>query len=128
MKLLATILMSAIIFLSGCSAAEDNNEYRKNTPEEAKKMMDSSDVIILDVRTEQEFAEARIENAIVLPDYDIEKLAPEMLTNQEATILVYCRSGRRSEAAAKALIEMGNSNTYDFGGIIDWSYDTVSGD
>jgi rhodanese-related sulfurtransferase len=103
-------------------------EYRKITPEEAKEMIDAGDVIILDVRTEQEFEEAHIENAILLPDYDIEALAPETLTDKDATILIYCRSGRRSEAAAKELIEMGYTNTYDFGGIIDWPYATVSGE
>ncbi len=46
----------------------------------------------------------------------------------DAVILVYCRSGVRSEAASKALIELGYSNVYDFGGIIDWPYDTVSGE
>jgi len=39
----------------------------------------------------------------------------------------YCRSGKRSEAAAKALTGMGYINIYDFGGIIDWPYETVSG-
>lgn|GEM_PF-4296883 len=60
--------------------------------------------------------------------YDIEALAPEILADKDKTILVYCRSGRRSETAAKSLIKMGYTNTYDFGGIIDWPYKTVSGD
>ena len=42
-------------------------------------------------------------------------------------ILIYCRSGRRSADAANDLIDMGYTNVYDFGGIIDWPYETVSG-
>lgn len=101
--------------------------YRKITSKKAKEMIDGGDVVILDVRTESEFAEAHIAGAILLPDYDIEALSPEVLTDKSETILVYCRSGRRSEVAAKALIEMGYTNVYDFGGIIDWPYETVSG-
>ena len=45
--------------------------------------------------------------------------------NQE--ILIYCRSGNRSSQAAKKMLEAGYTNVYDFGGINDWPYDTVSG-
>jgi len=102
-------------------------DYQKITPVEAKAMMDGGEVVILDVRTEAEFAEAHIAGAVLLPDYDIEPLAPELLPDKDETILIYCRSGRRSEIAANALIEMGYTNVYDFGGIIDWPYETVSG-
>ncbi len=91
-------------------------------------MMDVGDVIIIDVRTEAEFAEGHIENAVLLPDYDIEANASEILTDKSAVILVYCRSGVRSEAAAKKLAQMGYSNIYDFGGIIDWPYEMVNED
>jgi rhodanese-related sulfurtransferase len=42
-------------------------------------------------------------------------------------ILVYCRSGRRSAGASRELIKMGYTQVYDFGGIINWPYETVSG-
>lgn len=51
---------------------------------------------------------------------------PEALPNKEAVLIVYCRSGRRSKAAAEKLIDLGYENVYDMGGIIDWPYDTVS--
>ena len=43
----------------------------------------------------------------------------------DATILVYCRSGRRSKEAAEKLLALGYQNVYDFGGIVDWPYDVV---
>ncbi len=110
------------------SGQDSDAAYRKITPEEAKEMMDAGDVIILDVRTETEFAEGHIENAVLLPDYDIEVNASEILTDKSAVILVYCRSGVRSEAAAKKLAQMGYATVYDIGGIIDWPYEKVNED
>lgn len=100
-------------------------EYRKISAEEAKAMMDAGNVTVLDVRTASEYAEGHIKNAILLPDTDINSKAHAVLPDKQAKILVYCRSGRRSELAARALVQMGYINVYDFGGIIDWPYETV---
>ena len=89
--------------------------------------MDSeSDYVILDVRTEEEFNEAHIEGAVLIPDYEISAKAESILTDKEQLILVYCRSGRRSKNAAKELATLGYKNVKEFGGIIDWPYKTVS--
>jgi rhodanese-related sulfurtransferase len=48
-----------------------------------------------------------------------------VLTDKDAKILVYCRSGNRSATAAKELIEMGYTDVYDFGGIMSWPYEIV---
>jgi rhodanese-related sulfurtransferase len=90
-------------------------------------MMDASEeYILLDVRTQEEFAEGHIEGAILIPDYEIETKAEEQLTDKAATIFLYCRSGRRSALAAEALSNLGYTNIYDFGGIIDWPYEVVT--
>ena len=46
------------------------------------------------------------------------------LTDKDQLLLVYCRSGRRSKIAAEALVELGYTNIKEFGGIIDWPYET----
>lgn len=97
----------------------------KITAEKAKEMMDADQPIILDVRTTEEYEEGHIEGAILIPDNEISAKAEELLTDKNATILVYCRSGRRSALAAQALSELGYTKIYDFGGIIDWPYDVV---
>ncbi|MEG0541046.1 MAG: rhodanese-like domain-containing protein [Angelakisella sp.] len=96
------------------------------TAEEAKKMMDGeSDYIILDVRTKEEFDEGHINNAVLIPDSEIKQRAEAELPQKDQLILVYCRSGRRSAAAAEELVSMGYTNVKDFGGISDWPYDIV---
>lgn len=136
-KLFFLLALFVVVISIGCSKKEENinreatgveevaGEYKKISPEEAKEMMDDS-VIILDVRTEEEFAQGYISGAVLIPDYEIEQRAGEELMDKNQKILVYCRSGRRSEAASRILLDMGYVNVYDFGGIIDWPYDIVN--
>ena len=83
------------------------------------------DYIILDVRTMEEFNESHIDGAILIPDYEINEKAEEILTDKNQLIFVYCRSGRRSKIAAEELVKLGYTNVKEFGGIIDWEYEIV---
>ena len=101
-------------------------EYIRITASQAKKMMDANlEFVLLDVRTPEEFAEGYIEGAILLPYTEIAARAATELTEKDMLILIYCRSGRRSEEAARTLLEMGYTFVYDFGGIIDWPYNLI---
>ena len=91
-------------------------------------MNSGDELIILDVRTKEEYAEAHIPGAILIPNEEIIDTPPVELPDMDAEILIYCRSGNRSAKAAKKLADMGYTNLYDFGGINDWSYETVSGE
>jgi phage shock protein E len=99
--------------------------YKKITPVEAKTLIDAGNVIILDVRTQEEFDLGHIKDAVLLPNTDIAAKAAAVLPDKSAKILVYCRSGNRSGTASKELIAMGYTDVLDFGGINDWPYDTV---
>ena len=100
-------------------------EYKKITSDEAKKMMETQKVIVVDVRTLEEYNEGHIPNAISIPLETIENEAEVKLKNKDDLILVYCRSGRRSREAALKLIEKGYTNVIDFGGIKDWNGEVV---
>ena len=101
-------------------------EYIKITPAEAKALMDSETVIVLDVRTQAEYDSGHIKDAVLLDSGDVSAKAATVLPDKNATILVYCRSGNRSATASKLLIEMGYTKVMDFGGIIDWPYEVVT--
>ena len=110
------------------ATAKAEAEYRKISAEQAKERMDETEEwILLDVRTDAEFKEEHIEGAILIPDYEISGRAENEIPNKDAVIFIYCRSGRRSANSARVMADMGYVNVYDFGGIIDWPYDTVSG-
>ena len=122
------ILLLAVMMLTACGQDKENNQgavYVNITAEEAKQIMDTEEgYIILDVRTQEEYDESHIPGAILIPHTEIEARAEEVLTDKNQLILVYCRSGRRSKIAAEALLELGYTNIKEFGGIIDWPYET----
>lgn len=109
------------------SASSDG--VKKITAEEAYKRMKSGDpVVIVDVRTAEEYAEKHIPGAILVPLDTIGDEAPADLPVKDAELLIYCRSGHRSAQASAKLAKLGYTNVNDFGGIKDWPYETESGE
>lgn len=100
-------------------------DYRVIDAKQAKEMIDAGDVLIVDVRTRVEYEEGYIPDAYNVPLDQIDKGISNVTSNKDDTILVYCRSGNRSKVAARILTEMGYTNVYDFGGIVDWPYEVI---
>lgn len=126
-KTMVAAVVSAI-FLIGCASPDRGMEYRQVNMNEAVEMMENEkDYIILDVRTEQEFEEQHIPNAINVPNEMIGKDEIPELPDKEQLIMVYCRSGNRSKQASEKLVKLGYSNIVEFGGMKDWTGKTVSG-
>ena len=102
----------------------DMNRNHIITASEAREIMRTNQgVIVLDVRTPDEFATGKIPGATLLPSYSIREMARVVLPKKDALILVYCRSGVRSRDAVYELFSLGYTNVYDFGGINAWPYE-----
>lgn len=130
MKKLIPILLSALMF-TGCAGTSNNhtNIYRSITMDEAVTMMaQEAGYIILDVRRPDEFAAGHIPNAINVPNESIGTSDIPELPDKDQLIMVYCRSGRRSKEASEKLVKLGYTNIVEFGGILDWKGETVSGE
>ena len=132
--LLFAALAASLAPLSGCTLSKtkkdtedmtDKAAYQKISAEEAYEMMASQEVVVVDVRTQEEYDGGHIENAVLVPNESIVSEMPEAPPDKEATLLVYCRSGRRSKDAAQKLLALGYQSVYDFGGVIDWPYELV---
>ena len=132
--LLFAALAALLALLAGCALSQTKKDtedvaekaaYHKISAEEAYEMMASQEVVVVDVRTREEYDGGHIENAVLVPNESIGSEMPEALPYKEATLLIYCRSGRRSKQAAEKLLELGYQNVYDFGGVIDWPYELV---
>jgi rhodanese-related sulfurtransferase len=124
-------LFLLLLLLTGCggtaSNASSESDYQQISQEEAKEMMDTQDVIILDVREQDEYDSGHIPGAVLLPVGTIdEETAAEVIPEKDSTVLVYCRSGNRSKTASSALAGLGYTNIYEFGGINTWPYETES--
>lgn len=90
------------------------------------RMETDADFILLDVRTEEEFHEAHIPGAVLIPVGELAARAGAELPDQNIAIFIYCRTGNRSEQAAYILSALGFQAVYDFGGIEDWPFETVT--
>ena len=105
----------------------NENSYQQITQEAAKEMMDTQEVVILDVREQHEYDSGHIPGAVLLPVGTItEDTAAAVIDELDMIVLVYCRSGNRSKTASQALADLGYTNVYEFGGINDWPYDVKS--
>ena len=125
-RFLIALLTLALPF--GCVGCSDGGSatYEQISGVEAKALMDSeSGYIIIDARTQSEYDEGHIPGAILIPEYEIADRAEKELPDKDQLILVYCRSGRRSKIAAEELVKLGYTNVKEFGGIIDWEYETT---
>lgn len=119
----AIIALIAIVLI----LTAKHHSYVKITPNQAYELMQSqNNCTVLDVRTPEEFSQGHIPGAILIPDYELAKRAEKELPDKNALILVYCRSGNRSRQAANTLLKLGYTNVKDFGGIIDWPFETVT--
>ena len=131
MKRILPLFLLLLLMLTGCGGNASNtsseSDYQQISQEEAKEMMDTQDVIILDVREQDEYDSGHIPGAVLLPVGTIdEETAAEVIPEKDSTVLVYCRSGNRSKTASSALAELGYTNIYEFGGINTWPYETES--
>ena len=123
MKRIAILLSSLLLLLTGCSGGTSDGSYEQITQEAAKEMMDTQEVIVLDVREQSEYDSGHITGAVLLPVGSIdEETAAAVIPEKDSTVLVYCRSGNRSKTASSTLAGLGYTNIYEFGGINTWPY------
>lgn len=101
--------------------------HRRITCEEARDMLLKDGATVVDVRTAEEYAQKHIPGAVLVPLQSIGDRMPEALPDKDALLLVHCRTGARSRKAADLLTHLGYTRVFDFGGIVDWTYETEAG-
>ena len=134
MKKTLSLCMTLFFILTGCGNgdsvqdAQQKLSYRQISMEEGIELMKAdSDYILLDVRRIDEFEEGHIPGAINIPNESIGTEEIAKLPDKNQTIYVYCRSGNRSKQASQKLVDLGYTNVIEFGGIIDYSGETMTG-
>ena len=118
------LLILSLLFITSCHGNQRNDSYQQITQKQAKEMMDTEEVIILDVREQNEYDSGHIPGAILLPMRNIDaNTAAEIIPEKDSTVLVYCQSGNRSKAACTILAHLGYTDIYEFSGIRTWPYE-----
>lgn len=109
--LLFPVLIPVLLF---SVAAAPSVPVKKNVPEKVSVM--EKNALLIDVRTQKEFAAGHLKGAIHIPDGDI-ALLQKAGAKKDTPLYLYCRSGRRVKAAIKNLKKEGYMRLYDFGGM-----------
>ena len=119
----AAVAVAALLaaLLAACGASSKPS-YRQITADEAAQMMqEETGFVLLDVRTQEEYASGHIPGAICIPNETIGSEEIPELPDKDQLILVYCRSGNRSKQASQKLAEQDYTNVVEFGGINGWT-------
>ena len=116
MRKFLTLLLAVLGLNTACSQNFENNDVK-----EFAELIADPDVVILDVRKAEEFAEGHIKGAILIDQFqsDFVEQAKARLP-QDKTVAIYCRSGRRSANAAGKLADAGYKCVNLKGGILAW--------
>lgn len=117
-------LLVLLLVLVGCGGNNAAAGYQQISQEKAHEMMQQQDIVLLDVREQEEYDTGHIPGAVLLPVGTIDaESAAAVIPEKDTVILVYCRSGNRSKTAAAALAQLGYTGIYEFGGINSWPYE-----
>ncbi len=83
----------------------------------------NSDIVILDVRTPQEYEKGKIQGSINLPINEIEARIEQIVPDKITTIYVYCVSASRSDQGVQKLLLLGYTNSFSMtNGLLMWRY------
>lgn len=82
-------------------------------------LKNNKQVVLLDVRSPQEYREGHLPNAINIPLYDIKQKIEKIIPNKEETLIIYCQTGNRSKSAAGICYQKGYTNIYNITGGLD---------
>ncbi len=130
MKKFLVVLFVTIALAAAVQAQGQSAKPAPISPKAARDLIASNkEALLIDVRTLDEFVQGRIAGSVLLP-YDqitAASAAAVIGPNKDRTLIVYCRSGRRSEIAAATLASLGYRKVLDLGGIASWPYGTISG-
>lgn len=116
MKKRHIIIICLMIFLMvGCSTKKDLNvQYN-----EAVELIENNNAVIVDVRSNYEYSEKHIRNSINISVDNIEEII-DQIKDKDTYLILYCRSGSRSEKALGLLEDLGYRNVYNLGSIDNW--------
>lgn len=115
------VLMSllSLLCLVGCGSSTKSIDSKT-----VKEMIDNKeDFILVDIREVDEYNEGHIPTAVLIPLGTIETDFEKKIPDKNKKIVIYCRSGNRTKQGYEKITNLGYTNVYDLGGIIDWPYD-----
>ena len=123
MKKILLMLICILLLTSGCeNKKEETIKPGKINCSEKDKILGYDNVVLIDVRTKEEYDEKHLDKAINIPYENIvEEIKKLDNINNDTHIIVYCKSGARSTNAYNSLIDAGYKNIYNLGAMSNCS-------
>lgn len=132
-KSAAHLVLLTFAVLVGACGGDTEAGLRVVSPDSAAETLESppQDLVVLDVRTIEEFEEVRIDGAVMIDFYQSDFAEQIADLDRDQPYLLYCRSGNRSGQTRTLMEDLGFTNVADIdGGIVNWldgGHATVSG-
>jgi rhodanese-related sulfurtransferase len=123
---LAGLALVVLLLVSACSSGSDTATIELVSPAEAAQVIDDdpAGLVVLDIRTPEEFNEVRLAGSLNVDFYDADFADQLDTLDKNDPYVMYCRSGNRSSEAIKTMKELGFVEVYEIdGGIVNW-YDS----
>jgi rhodanese-related sulfurtransferase len=123
---MAGLAMVVLLLVTACSSGSDTATIELVSPADAAQVIedDPAGLVVLDIRTPEEFNEARLADAVNVDFYDADFADQLDALDKNDPYVMYCRSGNRSSEAIKTMKDLGFVEVYEIdGGIANW-YDS----
>ena len=120
------LVFALLLVVAACSSSSDTATIDLVSPAEAAQVIedDPTGLIVLDIRTPEEFNDVRLADAVNVDYYDADFADQLDAFDKNDPYVMYCRSGNRSSDAVKTMKELGFVEVYEIdGGIVNW-YDS----
>lgn len=122
------IIMIAILFFVSTAnhnkketaVMSQNQFYTTIGPGKAKKLVESGDAILLDIRADEQYKKAHIPKSISIPLSELRSKATSKLPSKSINIII-CSSNNSNSNACSILRDLGYSNIFDMGNVSDWT-------
>jgi phage shock protein E len=123
MRSLLVLVLALSVLVAACSSDTTTQSIELVSPADAAQVIadDPAGLVILDIRTPEEFNQARLADAVMV-DFYAENFAAQLDTlDKDVPYVMYCNSGNRSSEAVKTMEDLGFVEVYEVdGGIVNW--------
>ncbi|MEA2010585.1 MAG: rhodanese-like domain-containing protein, partial [Actinomycetota bacterium] len=109
MRSLFVLVLALSVLVTACSSDTTTQSLELVSPAEAAQVIadDPAGLVVLDIRTPDEFAQARLSDALLVDFYEADFAAQLDTLDKDVPYVMYCNSGNRSSEAIKTMKELG---------------------
>ena len=122
------VLILTLSGIVGCSSNKGNVSYNEIDSNKTEKLVEENEkTLVIDVRTDDVYAEGHLANAINIPFDEFEGKISDLEGYKNQNIILICNTGNKSGKAAQMLVDAGFTKVYNAeDGMDEFDYPTVT--